>query len=145
MGLYKVGRVLVLLLKGFYDTFRPGLGEFWPEDLRNDVSLCDVIHYSFGNILNHTYEVCSWDPWFDMGWPVDSSEKSIKNCVVERDGDVWTPGCLTESGLLYCEHDGIRRTFALKDKNPNLKVLFSIGGWTAGGWILSELGGCGVR
>ena len=137
--------MLVLLLKGFYDIFRPGLGEFWPEDLRNDVSLCDVIYYGFGNILNHTYEVCSWDPWFDMGWPVDSGEKSIKNCVVERDGDVWTPGCLTESGLLYCEHDGIRRTLALKDRNPNLKVLFSIGGWTAGGWILSELGGCGVR
>ena len=95
MGLYKVGRVLVLLLKGFYDTFRPGLGECWPEDLRNDVSLCDVIYYGFGNILNHTYEVCSWDPWFDMG-PLDFGEKTIKNCVVERDGDVWTPGCTTD-------------------------------------------------
>ena len=125
------------------ETSRPGLGEFWPEDI--DVSLCDVIYYGFGNILNQTYEVCSWDPWFDMGCPVDSGEKSIKNCVVERDGDVWTPGCTIEGGLPYCEHDGIRRTLALKDRNHNLKVLFSIGGWTARGWILSELGGCGVR
>ena len=44
VGLYKVGRVFVLLLKGFYDTFRPGLGTFWPKDLRNDISLCDIIH-----------------------------------------------------------------------------------------------------
>ena len=44
VGLYKVGRVFVLLLKGFYDTFRPGLGKFWPDDLRNEVSLCDVIY-----------------------------------------------------------------------------------------------------
>ena len=117
-------------------TSRPGLGEFWPEDI--DVSLCDVIYYGFGNVLNHTYEVCTWDPWFDMG-PVDFGEKSIKNCVQERDGDVWTPGCTTEGGLPYCEHDGIRRTLALKEKNPDLKVLFSVGGWTAGGWIFSDM------
>ena len=35
---------------------RPGVGEFWPEDI--DVSLCDVIYYGFGNVLNDTYEVC---------------------------------------------------------------------------------------
>ena len=34
---------------------RPGVGEFWPEDI--DVSLCDVIYYGFGNVLNDTYEV----------------------------------------------------------------------------------------
>merc|ERR1712233_236155 len=78
------------------------------------------------------------DPWFDMG-PVDFGEKSIKNCVQERDGDVWTPGCVTEGGLEYCHHDGLRRTIALKAKNPNLKVLFSVGGWTAGGWIFSDM------
>merc|ERR1712156_717698 len=38
-----------------------------------------------------------------------------------------------------CEHDGIRRTLALKEKNPDLKVLFSVGGWTAGGWIFSDM------
>jgi len=121
---------------GVWAYTRPGLGEFWPEDI--DVSLCDVIYYGFGNVLNHTYELCSWDPWFDMG-AVDFGETSIKNCVQERDGDVWTPGCTTESGLPYCEHDGIRRTLALKDKNPNLKVLFAVGGWTAGGWIFSDM------
>ena len=46
--------VLILLLVGFIETFRPGLGEFWPGDI--DVSLCDVI-YGFGNVLNHTYEL----------------------------------------------------------------------------------------
>merc|ERR1711936_774301 len=49
---------------GVWAYTRPGLGEFWPEDI--DVSLCDVIYYGFGNVLNDTYEVCSWDPWFDM-------------------------------------------------------------------------------
>ncbi len=31
------------------------MGEFWPEDI--DVTMCDVIYYGFGNILNDTYEV----------------------------------------------------------------------------------------
>ena len=138
MGIYKVGKT-IHFFRSFPETYnisRPGLGEFWPEDI--DVSLCDVIYYGFGNVLNHTYEVCTWDPWFDMG-PVDFGEKSIKNCVQERDGDVWTPGCVTEGGLEYCQHDGIRRTLALKEQNPNLKVLFSVGGWTAGGWIFSDM------
>jgi len=121
---------------GVWAYTRPGLGEFWPEDI--DVSLCDVIYYGFGNILNGTYEVCTWDPWFDLG-EADFGEKSIKNCVQERDGDVWTPGCVTEAGLDYCHYDGIRRTIALKEKNPNLKVLFSVGGWTAGGWVYSQM------
>jgi chitinase len=71
--------------------------------------------------------------------PSDFGEKSIKNCVQERDGDAWTPGCVTEGGLDYCNYDGIRRTLALKAINPNLKVMFSVGGWTAGGWIFSEM------
>ena len=40
---------------GVWAYTRPGLGEFWPEDI--DVSLCDVIYYGFGNVLNGTYEV----------------------------------------------------------------------------------------
>jgi len=121
---------------GVWAYTRPGLGEFWPEDI--DVSLCDVIYYGFGNILNNTFEVCSWDPWFDMGQP-DFGEQSIKNCIQERDGDIWTPGCVTEAGLDYCHYDGLRRTIALKEKNPDLKILFSVGGWTAGGWVFSQM------
>ena len=121
---------------GVWAYARPGLGEFWPEDV--DVQLCDVIYYGFGNILNDTFEVCSWDPWFDMG-PADFGELSIKNCIQEREGDVWPPGCTTEAGLEYCHYDGIRRTIALKEQNPELKVLFSVGGWTAGGWIFSQM------
>ena len=132
MGLHKVGKYPNSSLC----CFRPGLGEFWPEDI--DVELCDIIYYGFGNILNTTWEVCSWDPWFDMG-PSDFGEQTIKNCVVERNGDEWPPGCITTSGLEFCHHDGIRRTIDLKKKNPNLKVLFSVGGWTAGGWIFSEM------
>ena len=102
------------------------------------MELCDVIYYGFGNVLNDTFEVCSWDPWFDMG-PVDFGEPSIKNCIQERDGDVWPAGCTTSAGLEYCHYDGIRRTLALKEKNADLKVLFSVGGWTAGGWIFSQM------
>ena len=112
------------------------IGEFWPEDI--DVSLCDVIYYGFGNVLNGTYEVCSWDPWFDMAMS-DQNDLTIKNCIQERDGIAWPPGCYTESGLEYCHYDGMRRTVALKEKNPNLKVMFSVGGWTAGGWIFSQM------
>merc|ERR1712013_433721 len=45
---------------GVWAYTRPGIGEFWPEDI--DVSLCDVIYYGFGNVLNHTYEVSTWVP-----------------------------------------------------------------------------------
>jgi len=121
---------------GVWAYTRPGLGEFWPEDI--DVSLCDIIYYGFGNVLNGTYEVCSWDPWFDMAMS-DEADKTIKNCVQERDGIEWPPGCYTDSGLEYCHYDGMRRTIALKEKNPDLKVLFSVGGWTAGGWIFSQM------
>jgi len=123
----------------YYGTWaytRPGMGEFWPEDI--DVDVCDVIYYGFGNILNDTYEVCSWDPWFDMAMS-DGADGTIQNCVQERDGDAWPVGCVTDGGLDYCHYDGIRRTIALKEKNPNLKVLFSVGGWTAGGWIFSKM------
>merc|ERR1711981_1526641 len=99
---------------------RPGIGEFWPEDI--DVSLCDVIYYGFTNVLNDTCEDCT-----------------IKNCVQERDGIAWPPGCVTDAGLEYCHYDGMRRTIALKEKNPALKVLVSVGGWTAGGWIFSQM------
>merc|ERR1719361_2079235 len=98
---------------GVWAYTKPGLGEFWPEDI--DVSLCDVIYYGFGNVL------------------------SIKNCIQERDGIAWPPGCVTDDGLEYCHYDGMRRTIALKEKNPDLKVLFSVGGWTAGGWIFSQM------
>jgi len=121
---------------GAWAYTRPGLGEFWPEDI--DVSLCDVIYYGFGNVLNDTYEVCSWDPWFDMHMD-DASDTTIQNCIQERDGIAWPVGCVTDAGLDYCHYDGMRRTIALKEQNPNLKVLFSVGGWTAGGWIFSQM------
>ena len=121
---------------GVWAYTRPGMGEFWPEDI--DVSICDVIYYGFGNILNDTFDVCSWDPWFDMG-PPDFGDTTIRNCIQSRDGDDWPPGCTTNNGLEYCHHDGMRRTIALKQKNPNLKVLFSVGGWTAGGLVYSNM------
>lgn len=122
---------------GVWAYTRPGMGEFWPEDI--DVSICDVIYYGFGNVLNDTYEVCSWDPWFDMDMEIDGSALDIFNCIGERDGHAWPPGCVTDAGLNYCNHNGMRRTVALKGKNPNLKVMFSVGGWTAGGWIFSQM------
>jgi len=121
---------------GVWAYTRPGVGEFWPEDI--DVELCDVIYYGFGNVLNGTYEVCSWDPWFDMSMS-DQDDNTIQNCIQERDGIAWPTGCYTDAGLEYCHYDGMRRTIALKEKNPDLKVLFSVGGWTAGGWIFSQM------
>eukprot|EP00090_Calanus_glacialis_P026959 TRINITY_DN4239_c0_g1_i1.p1 TRINITY_DN4239_c0_g1~~TRINITY_DN4239_c0_g1_i1.p1 ORF type:complete len:707 (-),score=115.83 TRINITY_DN4239_c0_g1_i1:41-1879(-) len=69
----------------------------------------------------------------------DGDDGTIRNCVQERDGIAWPPGCVTDAGLEYCHYDGIRRTVALKEKRPDLKVLFSVGGWTAGGWIFSQM------
>jgi len=113
-----------------------GLGTFYPEDV--PVELCDVVYYGFGNILNDTYELCSYDPWFDLGQP-EFSDPSIPNCILERDGEDWPPGCMTTGGLEYCHEDGLRRVVALKEKNPNLKVIFSVGGYNAGGWIFSQM------
>ena len=113
------------------------MGEFWPEDI--DVTMCDAIYYGFGNILNDTFEVCSWDPWFDMDMQIDAPAMDIFNCIQERDGHAWPPGCVTDAGLEYCHHNGMRRTIGLKSINPDLKVFFSVGGWTAGGWIFSQM------
>ena len=99
---------------------RPGMGQFWPEDI--DPTLCDVVYYGFGTILNDTYEMCIWDPKFDLG-PDDQGDLTVPYCVSGVD-----PG-----------EDGIRRTLALKEKNPDLKILFSVGSWPAGGWIFSEM------
>jgi GH18 family chitinase len=52
-----------------------GLGTFYPEDL--PVELCDVVYYGFGNILNNTFEMCSYDPWFDLGDP-EFSDPTIR-------------------------------------------------------------------
>ena len=102
---------------------RPGMGQFWPEDI--DTSLCDVIYYGFGTLLNETYEVCSWDPVFDLG-PDDKGDTTIQNCVGQDPG-------------MGGEQDGIRRTIALKEKKPGLKILFSVGSWKAGGWVFSQM------
>ena len=83
---------------GVWAYTRYGVGEFWPEDI--DVELCDVIYYGFGNVLNDTYEVCSWDPWFDLDPEIDGADGSIKNCIQERDGDAWPPGCVTDGNMM---------------------------------------------
>lgn len=124
----------------YYGTWayaRIGMGKFWPEDI--DVSLCDVIYYGFGNLLNGTFEVCTWDPWFDLDPQLDGGVIDIPNCIGEKDGVQWPPGCITDTGLEYCKHNGIRRTIALKEQNPELKVLYSVGGYSAGGWAFSQM------
>ena len=100
------------------------MGQFWPEDI--DPSLCDVIYYGFGNILNNTYEMCIWDPVFDLG-PGDKGDSTVPYC-----DDRVEPG---HGG----EHDGIRRTLDLKKINNDLKVLFAVGSWKAGGQIFSDM------
>ena len=94
------------------------MGQFWPENI--EPSLCDVVYYGYGNIHRDSYEVCSWDPVFDLG-PQDAG---VLAC--EDEGQVG-------------EHDGIRRTLDLKKDNPDMKILYSVGSWNAGGLIFSEM------
>jgi len=82
------------------------MGKFDIPDI--DPHLCTHLNYGFANINNQTWEIVAYDPWFDLS-PSD-------------------PGCDGD----HCHYDSYRRFNQLKQQNPQLKTLLSIGGWNAG-------------
>merc|ERR1712180_97539 len=64
---------------------------------------------------NRTWELVAYDPWFDLA-PNDE-------------------GCDRD----HCHYDSFRRFNKLKQKNPKLKTLLSIGGWNSGSGQWSEM------
>merc|ERR1719309_557665 len=96
---------------GAWAFYRPGDGKFDVDDI--DPQLCTHIYYGFSNIDNQTWEMYPYDPWYDLN--------------VDMDADY---GCVPDP--LNCNFDSYRRFVALKEQNPSLTVMLSVGGWNAG-------------
>merc|ERR1712098_697872 len=86
--------------------YRHGDGKFDIPDI--DPHLCTHLNYGFANMNNQTWKLVAYDPWFDQA-PNDE-------------------GCDRD----HCHYDSFRRFIKLKNQNPNLKLLLSIGGWNSG-------------
>lgn len=93
--------------------YRPGSGRF---DIDNiDPFLCTHINYAFANMDNSTWELVSYDPWYDLA--------------------PWDQGCDGD----HCHWDSYRRFNKLKEVNPDLKTLISVGGWNSGSGQWSQM------
>ena len=64
---------------------------------------------------NQTWKANAYDPWFDLA--------------------PWDEGCDGD----HCHWDSFRRFTKLKEKNPALKTLLSIGGWNTGSGQWSQM------
>jgi len=64
---------------------------------------------------NSTWSIVAYDPWFDLA--------------------PWDEGCDGD----HCHYDSYRRFNQLRQKNPKLKTLLSIGGWNSGSEQWSEM------
>jgi len=93
--------------------YRTGYGQFDIDDI--DAHLCTHLNYGFANMDNQTWKLVAYDPWFDLA-------PSDEGCT----GDL-------------CHWDSYRRFNNLKQKNPRLKTLLSIGGWNSGSGMWSEM------
>merc|ERR1711892_138669 len=93
--------------------YRPGYGKFDVPDI--DPSLCTHLNYGFANMDNKTWNLIAYDPWFDLA--------------------TWDQGC----DAAHCHHDSYRRFNKLREKNPKLKTLLSIGGWNSGSGQWSQM------
>jgi len=102
---------------GAWAFYRPGDGKFDIDDI--NPHLCTHVYYGFANIDNSTWEVYPYDPWYDLA---------------ETDTDM---GCVPDP--LNCKYDSYRRMVALKNINPELVVMLSIGGWNAGSGAFSMM------
>jgi len=86
--------------------YRKGNGKFDIPDI--DPNLCTHLNYGFANMDNTTWKLVAYDPWFDLS-------PSDEGC--DRD---------------HCHYDSFRRFNKLKNQNPSLKTVLSIGGWNSG-------------
>merc|ERR550519_2387163 len=93
--------------------YRHGNGKFDIPDI--DPNLCTHLNYGFANMNNQTWKLVAYDPWFDLA-------PSDEGC--DRD---------------HCHYDSFRRFNKLKQKNPKLKTLLSIGGWNSGSGQWSQM------
>jgi len=93
--------------------YRTGYGKFDIPDI--DPHLCTHLNYGFANINNQTWEIRAYDPWFDLA--------------------SWDQGC----DAAHCHYDSYRRFTQLKQQNPSLKTLLSVGGWNSGSYVWSVM------
>jgi len=98
---------------GSWAFYRTGGASFDIDDI--DPSLCTHICYGFANMDNQTWKAVAYDPWYDLA--------------------PWDEGCDGD----HCHYDSFRRFNRLKEKNPKLKTLLSIGGWNTGSGQWSEM------
>ncbi|XP_035704041.1 probable chitinase 2 isoform X3 [Folsomia candida] len=87
---------------GTWSHYRPPIGNFSVDKI--PPTLCTNIVYSFFGLDNNTNTIKSLDPWLDY------------SSADHPDG-----------GL-----DMLRKTVALRNQNPSLKVTLAIGGWNEG-------------
>merc|ERR1712002_59800 len=106
------GKVIVCYYSS-WAFYRNGYGKFDIPDI--DPHLCTHLNYGFANMDNTTWKLVAYDPWFDLA-PHDE-------------------GCDRD----HCHYDSFRRFNNLKQKNPKLKTLLSIGGWNSGSGQWSEM------
>ncbi len=95
----------------YISFFRPGYGTYDVDDI--DPTLCTHGFYGFADLNNGTWELDSFDPWFDLA-PEDCEP-------------------------YQCNYNGFRRFVALKDKNPDFVAILSVGGWNAGSREYSDM------
>lgn len=91
---------------------RPGNGQFTPEDIQ--ANLCTHVNYAF------------------IGLNSDGTLQILDEATDVQAGSLWRwrlSNTLSHNNNPYLE--GFKRVSALKDINPNLKVLFSVGGASA--------------
>jgi len=93
--------------------YRNGSGKFDIPDI--DPNICTHLNYGFANIDNQTWNIVAYDPWFDLA--------------------AWDIGCDGD----HCHYDSYRRFNQLRQKNPKLKTLLSIGGWNSGSEVWSHM------
>jgi len=91
---------------GAWAFYRPGNGKFDIDDI--DPHVCTHLNYGFADMDNQTWTVVPYDPWYDLA--------------------PWDEGCDGD----HCHYDSYRRMVKLKQKNKDLKVFLSIGGWNSG-------------
>jgi len=107
------GDKVVVCYYSSWAFYRNGYGKFDIPDI--DPNLCTHLNYGFANMNNQTWKLVAYDPWFDQA-PNDE-------------------GCDRD----HCHYDSFRRFIKLKNQNPNLKLLLSIGGWNSGSGQWSQM------